>query len=665
MSFSLSGSTITQIGTDTDVSGLSGIAGVVLYSIQGRTVYNVGNRKIIVKGTLSQDNRVEEIWFGSSAPTPTVEITTGTYSIGKILLYDGQETYTVGSPFTFTKTGGMSYKDYDSNIICRASGTLNLYGCSILMAGERAIWYEIGSHGVIRETYLYKKDTSGYGPRAYMLSANTDVNGFYVYEFNAVNFNSAMVQFKNYIPYDVRLPFFYNGANNAGKTLYVENFERYGNWSGDQQGQGACKYIYQNKVEGATTLEVYCRGRTNDNDFVVELRKDILINSIDDTGAKLPGVKFYSRDVNNGHRIDFWAGTPATDTVYVSDRTYAFTTDVDGIGVNQDYLAAASVANNIGSYYNYLSDPRHPMIVDDRGEKSTIMVNGKLMPSVAKFNGIKYGKRIATVSIELAGPDRKEISWTLFDDDLITDTRTNVTNYTTIETPKKFYNRALTFLEDNYLGEKKPIVTRSGDVLEGGTYNIVIDKTAPIDFAFDGSTITVKADTFIGGINTAGTVTLLNGATIQAGTYDCDIYVNTGYEAALIFSNITLTGLVYNNDSAHKLTINLAGLSTVTAGDAGTGNGETSVISTANVKLIGIIDNSEVRLYSEDLNTEIFGLENSTGEVNIVYTGTYLNAVLVIFNTAYEPKRIVVDLTGVDSSLAIQQSIDRTYNNPL
>jgi len=651
MSFSLSGSTITQSGTDTDVSGLSGLSGVTVTSTAGRKVYNVGNRKLQVNGTLSHDNRIEEIWFGSGAPTPTVNVT-GTYNVGKIIVYDSKESYTVGRPFTFTKTGGKSYKDYDSNLMCRASGTLNLYGCSISLSGERSIWYEIGSHGVIRETHLYKKDTQQYGPRAYMLSANTDIDGFYVYDFNAVNFNSSMVQLKNYIPYNVRLPFFYNGSKTAGPTLYVENFERYGNWSGDQQGQCAAKYIYQNKVEGADTLLVYCRGRTNDNDFVVELRKDILINTIDNTGTPLGAVKFHSRDVNNGLRSDFWAGTASTDTVYVTDRTYAFTTDAGGIGVDQDYLSAVVVGNNTPKKYNYLETPMLPMPVDDRGEAG-----------VAKFNGIEYDKLVTTVSVPLKYANKTTVIWTLFIDRNISESKAVADAYTTIDNPKQFYNRAKSFLYDNYQGEDETIVSRSGTEIDAGSFNIIIDKTAPTAFAFDGTTITIKADTFTGSITTTGTFTLKNGVVIQNGEYDCDVHVLSNL-TTLTLSQVTITGLIYN-DSTNPLTVSLFSGSSVTAGDPGTGNGETDVIVSATLTVSGLHDNTEVRLYTSDLNTEIGGIENSVGPVNIVIHQTYTDAVLVIHHIEYEPIRLEVDLTLVDTNIPIKQRLDRNYNNPI
>lgn len=64
------------------------------------------------------------------------------------------------------------------------------------------------------------------------------------------------------------------------------------------------------------------------------------------------------------------------------------------------------------------------------------------------------------------------------------------------------------------------IVNRSGNVINAGSYNVVIDATAATAFAFDGTTITVKATQFVGNIITTATITQSNGATIYGGYQD-------------------------------------------------------------------------------------------------------------------------------------------------
>lgn len=100
------------------------------------------------------------------------------------------------------------------------------------------------------------------------------------------------------------------------------------------------------------------------------------------------------------------------------------------------------------------------------------------------------------------------------DDSLITADRATADGYTEINTPQAFYNRAKAFLVDNYAGETATIVSREGTTINAGSYNVTLDATASEVFAFDGTTITIKATSFVGNIQGSGTFTLLNGAEV-------------------------------------------------------------------------------------------------------------------------------------------------------
>lgn len=67
MAFTLSGSTITQTGTDTSLSGLAGIAGVTTSQEAGRTIYNIGaGRNLVFGGTLTINASIEGIVTNST-----------------------------------------------------------------------------------------------------------------------------------------------------------------------------------------------------------------------------------------------------------------------------------------------------------------------------------------------------------------------------------------------------------------------------------------------------------------------------------------------------------------------------------------------------------------------------------------------------------------------
>lgn len=111
----------------------------------------------------------------------------------------------------------------------------------------------------------------------------------------------------------------------------------------------------------------------------------------------------------------------------------------------------------------------------------------------------------------------------LSNDILITETSKAITNaYTEIDTTEKFYDRAKAFLVDNYKGETATIISRNDDTIDAKGYNVVIDATAATPFAFDGTTITIKASVYTGNIitSTSATITTTNGALLEGGYSD-------------------------------------------------------------------------------------------------------------------------------------------------
>ena len=111
----------------------------------------------------------------------------------------------------------------------------------------------------------------------------------------------------------------------------------------------------------------------------------------------------------------------------------------------------------------------------------------------------------------------------LSNDILITEPSKAITNaYTEIETTAKFYDRAKAFLVDNYKGETATIITKNDNTIDAKGHNVIIDATAATAFAFDGSTITIKANVYTGNIitSTSATITTKNGALLEGGYSD-------------------------------------------------------------------------------------------------------------------------------------------------
>jgi len=67
MSFAYSAGVITQTGTDTDLSGLSGLTGVTVLGTSDYVIYHIDSARIDVQGTLTINPNIECLHFNSNA----------------------------------------------------------------------------------------------------------------------------------------------------------------------------------------------------------------------------------------------------------------------------------------------------------------------------------------------------------------------------------------------------------------------------------------------------------------------------------------------------------------------------------------------------------------------------------------------------------------------
>jgi hypothetical protein len=179
---------------------------------------------------------------------------------------------------------------------------------------------------------------------------------------------------------------------------------------------------------------------------------------------------------------------------------------------------------------------------------------GNTASDIFQFKFCHYNKALTSYSPSLVGANTLTFSWVMFNDDSITQTNKAIVDaYTTIDTSEKFYDRAKSYLYDNYAGQTSTLVTRSGNVVNLGSYNVVIDTLAASAFAFDGSTFTLKADNFIGTLQTTGTLTLLNGA------YNTDPrYIALTLDGASIAIYDNIGDLRYYSNTDQNITLPLS-----------------------------------------------------------------------------------------------------------
>jgi hypothetical protein len=121
---------------------------------------------------------------------------------------------------------------------------------------------------------------------------------------------------------------------------------------------------------------------------------------------------------------------------------------------------------------------------------------------------------------------------------------------------------------------------------------------------------------------------------------------------------------VYINIGSGNFTVNVSGGDTPTIRTAGA---TVTVEASAQVTLEGLKVNSEVRFYSgtdPDTSVEVAGVENSGSSFSFSQSVAGQVGYYVIFAIGYKDIYVPYTYKSVDDTLAIQQVIDRVYDNP-
>jgi hypothetical protein len=157
--------------------------------------------------------------------------------------------------------------------------------------------------------------------------------------------------------------------------------------------------------------------------------------------------------------------------------------------------------------------------------------------------------------------------------------------------------------------------------------------------------------------------------------------ISSLFEEVLVWGKSTQTQLLYAGGSGYFTNRNVANVAGVWVANRGTG---TVAFMTSDegyqyippvqysLGLTGIIAGSEVRVYltgsaTGSMGEELAGIESAgtTFSYNYIYAADqYID--IVVVNTGYEYLRIQnVLVTNANSSIPVQQRIDRNYNNPV
>jgi hypothetical protein len=254
----------------------------------------------------------------------------------------------------------------------------------------------------------------------------------------------------------------------------------------------------------------------------------------DPAGVPIVGAKIYSVPTNDGNRVDLSAFGPALPIFNFTDAPdQSWTTTAGGVTTTQAVKQKGWYINNTTTPANSSNVVRFSKGSDDTG--------------TVDFFVWSYGYLPATTTVSLNGIGTFVNSVVQPADSSITQTNsTTVAAYTTLNSASEQYDYGSYYRLTNFAGETTFLCTKSGNLLNYGSLNLVYDATAASPMALVGSTLTIKATTMTANITTTGTVTFVNGASFTGSITD-----STGTRASLTVSSIVSGSriLIRRNDT--------------------------------------------------------------------------------------------------------------------
>ena len=665
MSFSYSSGIITQTGTDTDLGGLSGLTGVSIVDIgpnstgYRRRIVTLTNTGLVVNGTLNLEtdtliiNRTDgdpntwTLWH-SHITEPVLDIN-GTFNIGTettVTRSTGNVTVRADSQpsLILRRYTGTSWMVNDQDFNVNSGGSLNCYGGYV----ETSLGFNLFAGGtlLVRDglwnilTWL----PSAYDGTAYVncyLSGVVDVinwevraNGNSLMGFLATSYTN----FEGYNPINLSQPI---GSIDGNGSIVDINSYRAGQCPIDLK-------IRVKPVDGTNGgFDVY--GSTLGNDLIIEghgadqsrgrvwhyIRYKPVIQELD--GTPINGAELYLIDSNSGSRDTTGPGGVS------ADQEYTKTSDVSGDVTNTNILTGVWSNNNNTSAVTLNFDNRLP-------------VNGRawhydFLPQIITIND--------SAILDTFAPKVQ-----MLDDNNITVTEATALAYTTLDDLSELYDRTKAWKVDaaniTYPTYTEFLVQASGTLLDFGTLAVIFDSGAAGALAVNTGTnvVTIKPTTVLdtsvkfNTIKSTGNITFDTGSigdglriegnvflnaeqTLTDVTIVGDLHINTALNSALTFDNVTVTGSVFNDATGNTLTINAVNGGSITAGDAGTGNGQTDIQNpvtiTIRAQTTGGTPIEGARVYlkksvggAQILNT----LTNASGIATITYSYTADEAVI-------------------------------------
>lgn len=350
-SFSISGSVITQSGTNTSLNSIQNLSGVSVSTQNDIRVYNIGNRRLVINGNLTIDPETEMLIVGYNSGEMVVVQNNGSLTIGREIVVNGFSRYSEGMaiylencPPGFTNRfsfKGNSTFNWFGGVISQQAGKFGFYGNNVTIRihseNAKLIYRTIDSQNQIRqETNDFIADAlTLINGDLTVVSATTQLNGY-----NPIHCSGA-IAFSGSTPnQDV----VFNGYRGGGNGNLIDiKF-----WQGSRP-------VFYNSLTGSELITgPHISGSASSYGAAMIYQK-LKVETHLTNGTAVEGAKCFIRDTNHGNRKTYnKEGHSINNT---QDKTYTLITNASGESNIADVLIGSVLVNtgngnspNTGNY---------------------------------------------------------------------------------------------------------------------------------------------------------------------------------------------------------------------------------------------------------------------------------------------------------------------------
>ncbi len=330
-------------------------------------------------------------------------------------------------------------------------------------------------------------------------------------------------------------------------------------------------------------------------------------------------IALASKQAHDGETITIWDNSSTVvdrQAINVDDNKFPVQeAEVFRITMNSSIAVnipnPTAIATTIGTYSTLSSkNGTHTDIATEAAGTATgfkYLVDGY---GVIPFMSEDYWIDCVNGAGEIGSESIYDTKVLLIDNAITNTTKATVLAYTTIDDFSELYDSLTAYCVDNPVKSRagNRLAVEAGGIIDIGTLDIDINSAATNAITIETTKliakpiVTVEATQELHTLKTTGDITFIT-ASIGSGsiftgnvylnieqnltnvTINGDLHINTGIDSALVFTNVVVSGNVYNDDTLRNLIINANGGS-LTPGDIGTGNGETDIQNVVTVKII-------------------------------------------------------------------------------